>query len=278
MLYCKLTLAWDYTPVCHFNVSMPCYIARALARLSISPQPAPHAWIPPRYGAPIQFAAPTDTSTPLLRAVHTRLQEVIGTFIYFVRAVDSTMLVALGTLASVQSTGTTQLLNYCATHLDAILPYHTSTTVLHVHTFPNATLALALVASLSSATRLPSPLNLPVPPDAPPPPFNGTIHVHLSIIFVVPSSATEAKLGAYSSMAKKPPCFMTWAIHNQPLQSKPTMPALPASPSVPSNNANPKPWTCDFTGYAIASNKASFLCNGAAGHKMCHRASRSRPV
>jgi hypothetical protein len=148
--------------------------------------------------------------------VHTRLQEVIGTFIYFVRAVDSTMLVALGTLASVQSTGTTQLLNYCATHLDAILPYHTSTTVLHVHTFPNATLALALVASLSSATRLPSPLNLPVPPDAPPPPFNGTIHVHLSIIFVVPSSATEAKLGAYSSMAKKPPCFMTWAIHNQP--------------------------------------------------------------
>jgi hypothetical protein len=48
------------------------------------------------------------------------------------------MLVALGTLATAKSTkdtakGITQLLNYAATHPDAILMYHASDTVIHVH-------------------------------------------------------------------------------------------------------------------------------------------------
>ena len=49
---------------------------------------------------------PEDTSPPLDAKGITRLQEVIGTLLYYARAVDSTMLVALGTLASVQTKGT----------------------------------------------------------------------------------------------------------------------------------------------------------------------------
>ena len=35
-----------------------------------------------------------------------RLQEVVGVFLYFGRAMDSTMLVALGSLAAAQTEGT----------------------------------------------------------------------------------------------------------------------------------------------------------------------------
>jgi hypothetical protein len=69
-----------------------------------------------------------DDSDKLDRAGITRLQEVIGIFLFYGRAVDCTMLVALGTLASQQADGTqaaakavTQLLNYAAAHLDATM-------------------------------------------------------------------------------------------------------------------------------------------------------------
>jgi hypothetical protein len=59
----------------------------------------------------------------------TRLQETIGTLLYHARTVDSTLLVALGTLASAQAQGTeeatteavTRLLDYYATHPDAVI-------------------------------------------------------------------------------------------------------------------------------------------------------------
>ena len=66
--------------------------------------------------------------TPLKPAGITCLQEIIGVLLYYAHAVNSTMLVTLGSLASAQSKGTeatacasTQLLNYCATHSDAII-------------------------------------------------------------------------------------------------------------------------------------------------------------
>ena len=208
-LYCGLTLAWNYTTR-HVDVSMPGYIARALARFNHIPatraQHAPHAWIPPSYGATLQLTTPIDTSAPLLPAARTRLQEIVGTLLYYARAVDSTMLVALGTLASAQTKGTeatatavTQLLNYCATHPDATLRYHSSAMILHVHSDAsylserNARSRAGGIFFLSDPPLLPSTSPLP---DAPPPPLNGAIHVHSSIMSVVLSSATEAELGA----------------------------------------------------------------------------------
>ena len=142
-LYCGLTLEWDYDART-VNYSMPGYIQKALAKFQHIPsaraQHSPHAWTAPNYGAPTQLTAPSDTSAPLDAAGITRLQEVIGTLLYYARAVDSTMLVALGTLASAQAKGTeataqaiTQLLNYCATHPDAVVQYKASDMQLHVH-------------------------------------------------------------------------------------------------------------------------------------------------
>ena len=69
-----------------------------------------------------------------------RVQQIVGTLLYYARAVDSTMIFALGSLASAQATSTevtaaslTRLLNYAATHPDAILRYNASDMILHIY-------------------------------------------------------------------------------------------------------------------------------------------------
>lgn len=69
-----------------------------------------------------------------------RIQEVVGTLLYYARAVDSTMLTALSSLASAQANGTVeteratnQLLDYCATHPNAGIVYHASEMRLRIH-------------------------------------------------------------------------------------------------------------------------------------------------
>jgi hypothetical protein len=67
------------------------------------PQHAPHSYAAPTYGARAQLTSPADDSASLPPAGLTRLQEIIGKLLYYDRAVDSTILVALGTLVSVQA-------------------------------------------------------------------------------------------------------------------------------------------------------------------------------
>ena len=81
-----------------------------------------------------------DTSSPLDKAGKKFVQEVIGTFLYYARCVDSTMLTALGSLATQQANPTTttlskvkQFLDYAATHPDAIVTYQASNMVLAAH-------------------------------------------------------------------------------------------------------------------------------------------------
>ncbi len=129
--YLGLQLNWDYENQT-VDLSMPSYVEKALQRFQHTtptwPQHAPHAWIPPQYGAHTQLTAPIDTSPNLDKTQIKRLQQIIGVFLYYGRALDLTMLVSLGTLAAAQTKGTqatveacTQLLNYAATHPDAIL-------------------------------------------------------------------------------------------------------------------------------------------------------------
>ena len=68
-----------------------------------------------------------------------QLQQIIGELLYYAQILDNTMLVALGTLASVQSKGTeatmqtaTLLLSCCATNPDAIIQFKASNMVLHI--------------------------------------------------------------------------------------------------------------------------------------------------
>ncbi len=46
------------------------------------------------------MAEPEDTSTPLTKKEITTLQAIIGIFLFYARAVNPTMLVALGTISA----------------------------------------------------------------------------------------------------------------------------------------------------------------------------------
>ena len=71
----------------------------------------------------VQLTAARDKSQARTPKRIRAIQAIIGTFLYYARAVDPTMGVALSTLASAQSKATEEtakaivkFMNYCATH------------------------------------------------------------------------------------------------------------------------------------------------------------------
>ena len=62
----------------------------------------PHDHVVPIYGAMVQYANDIDTFTKLGANDTKFIQQVTGTFLYYTRSVDTTMLVALITIASDQ--------------------------------------------------------------------------------------------------------------------------------------------------------------------------------
>ena len=183
---------------------MPGYIEKALetylAERPKRPQHAPHAWTAPSYGSKVQLTPLADDSEPLDAGGLIRIQRIIGTLLFYGRAIDSTLLVALGTLSAAQSKGTaataqaiTQLLNYCATHPDAIA------SEMHLHIHSDASYLSEIRARSRAGGYFflsDKPKKLPPEPHNTPPPLNGAIHVHSSIMRSVLSSATEAETGA----------------------------------------------------------------------------------
>ena len=87
----------------------------------------------------LQLTDAPDTSPPLSSTAQKLVQQIIGVFLYYGRAVDNTILKALNSIATSQVQGTeatmaacTRLLNYAATHPDAVIRFHASDMILHV--------------------------------------------------------------------------------------------------------------------------------------------------
>ena len=104
------------------------------------PQDASHAWNQPVYGAAVQYADQPDDSPLLPPKSINLLQQIVGTLLYYAIAVDPTILVAIGAIASQQSKATQAthdatvwLLNYAASHPNATIRYNASDMVLHLH-------------------------------------------------------------------------------------------------------------------------------------------------
>ena len=113
---------------------MPHYVEKALLcfhhQPPTKPQHSPHQWNKPNYGAKQQFATDEDTTAPLDAPAIRQVQQITGMLLYYARAVDSTLLVTLGTIAAQQTHGTAkttiavnQLLDYCHTQPSATLRY-----------------------------------------------------------------------------------------------------------------------------------------------------------
>jgi hypothetical protein len=126
--------------------------------------------------------------------------------LYYGRAIDVTILVALSSIASVQATPTKDtmkqthhLLGYVATHPNAILSYAKSNMILGVHS--NA----SYLSKLKARSREGGHFFLSDRTDEAP--NNGAILNTSQIIKSVMSSAAEAKLGAlYINAREAVPC------------------------------------------------------------------------
>jgi hypothetical protein len=201
---------------------MPKYVECALTQfehpISDKPQHQPHQHAIPTYGATVQYAKPEDTSQRLTPTKKKYIQEVIGVFLYYTRAIDSTMLIALSAIASAQAKPTEetmthckQFLDYAATHPDAILTYKRSDMVLVLHS--NASY-LSKPKARSRAGGL-----FFLSSDEADPIDNGAVLNIAALIKAVMSSAAEAELGAlYINARKAVPqhCTLEKMGHKQP--------------------------------------------------------------
>ena len=123
---------------------MVLYVQDALTRLHHSRlhkpqhQPYPHAKI--TYGGKAQYATAEENYQLLSPADKKFIQEVTGTFLYYARAIDATILPELGSLETQQAAPTKnkmtlakKILDYAATYPNAIITYHASDMVLSAH-------------------------------------------------------------------------------------------------------------------------------------------------
>jgi hypothetical protein len=138
-----MNMDWDYNGH-KVHISMLNYTPKALTRFQhqapSKPQHQSYLHVKPNYGAKAQYTEDTDTSALLSKEDKKFIQEVIGTFLYYVQCVDSTMLVGLGSIATQQANPTENMmkkvqhfLDYASTHPDAIIMYHSSDMVLIGH-------------------------------------------------------------------------------------------------------------------------------------------------
>jgi hypothetical protein len=132
-LYCRINLLWD-CEARTLDISMPGYIKKLLHKykhkMATKPQHCPYSSAPKQYSVGAQTPLPNDDSPKLSANEIKEIQRIVGSILYYARAVDSTVLMALSSIASKKTKGTTsttakvkQLLDYLATHPDATVRF-----------------------------------------------------------------------------------------------------------------------------------------------------------
>ena len=178
---------------------MPGYIEKALIRFGHTPpnkpQLQPHPHTVPTYGATIQYAKHIDQSSKATEEQQQYIQQVIGVLLYYGRSVDSTILVALSSLASAQAAPTEYtmelikwLLDYVATNPETILTYERSDMILAIHS------DASYLSKASARSRVGG--HFFCSSDVSDPPNNGAVLNISKILKAVMSSAAEAELWA----------------------------------------------------------------------------------
>ena len=143
-IFLEIHLYWDYTNRT-ITLSMPNYINKALSRFKHKipkhDQDSPHPHATPNYGAKIQYATPS-TASNLIESQIIYCQQVIGAFLFYGQAIESTMLTSVGSIVTHLSTAhwdniknlINHFLDYSATHLDVKVTHHKIDMHIWVHT------------------------------------------------------------------------------------------------------------------------------------------------
>jgi hypothetical protein len=121
----------------NLDISMPRYIKKLLQNYKHcfppKPQYCPCSPFPKQFGAKAQAPIPVDISPKLSPDNIKEIQQIIGSILYYARAVDSTILMALSSITIKQTKETTNtmekakhLLDYLATNPDAMIRFRAS--------------------------------------------------------------------------------------------------------------------------------------------------------
>jgi hypothetical protein len=141
-VYSVMSLKWAYkNRTC--DISMPGYVSNVLSKFQHDapkhPQHTPLKYVTPVYGSNNQYAT-KDETPPLTAKQYLTIHKFTGSVLYYARAVDPTVLMPLNDIATEQTKATektqattNQLLDYLVAHPDAIIRYHASDMILHIH-------------------------------------------------------------------------------------------------------------------------------------------------
>jgi hypothetical protein len=202
--YAGIDLQWDYTRrTCRLSIRD--YIKNLLVKYGhprpAKPQLSPHRHAVIHYGAKAQYVVEDKPSPPLDAAGISRVQQIVGALLFYGRAVDNKLLVALSDIGSEQAAATKataadlhQLLDYVATYPDDGIFYRASDMILAAH-------ADASYLNVSKA-RSRAGAHIMLSENDPIPKFNGPILTIAQIIKFVMSSAAEAELASLFITAK----------------------------------------------------------------------------
>ncbi len=200
-LYCGITLDWDYANRT-VDISMPGYIRKKLQEYNhVLPgrlQACPYTPAPKKFGAQAQTPLEVDSSPQLDVKGIKHVQQIVGSILYYARAVDMTVLMALSAIAVEQTKARTrmlgkcmQLLNYLASNSKAKVRFHASNMIMNIHSDASY---LSETGARSRACRH---FFLGwMPKNGEPIKNNGAFYVNATIMKFVVASAAEAKLGA----------------------------------------------------------------------------------
>jgi hypothetical protein len=104
-----IAMQWDYPGKCCY-LSMLRYIDNLLLKFKhpcpLKPRLSPYRCLPISYGTKTQVSPDEDISEFFDDARKHRIQEIIGSLLYYARAVDNKLLVALSAIAAKQSKAT----------------------------------------------------------------------------------------------------------------------------------------------------------------------------
>ena len=200
--YLGLHLDWNYQKN-YVDISMPGYITKVLHKFKhVQPpkiQHAPHKWAEPVYGKQQQMAILEDNDPILPPDKIKEVQQIVGSLLYYARAIESPILPALNEISHRQASPTANTLNkckmlldYCASHPNGKVRYKASQMILNVDTdaaylvLPGAKSRIAgyyYMAEHPKASKTPNPT------------LNGAIHVECKTLKHVVASAAEAETG-----------------------------------------------------------------------------------
>jgi len=162
-------------------------------------QHCPYSQEPKRYSADAQSPLPKDILRNLNEKGIKQVQKIVGSILYYARAVDMPVLMALSTIASEQTQGTEltlekayQVLYFLVTHPNAVVRFRASDMVMNIHS--DASYLSEPKARSRACGRF---FMGTLPKDGEPIKLNGAFHTLCSILRFVVASAAEAELGAH---------------------------------------------------------------------------------